>query len=67
MFFQGFLNEELIMITEYHRPENLEELFTLVSRKSPRTIVLGGGLYINEVIKEPIAVAVKSKGPNSVS
>ena len=57
MFFQGFLYEELIIITEYHRPENLEELFTLVSRKSPRTIVLGGGLYINEIIKEPIAVA----------
>ena len=45
------------MITEYHRPDSLEELLSLVSRKSPRTIVLGGGLYINEVIKEPIAVA----------
>ena len=57
MFFQGFLHEELIMITEYHRPDSLEELLSLVSRKSPRTIVLGGGLYINEIIKEPIAVA----------
>jgi CO/xanthine dehydrogenase FAD-binding subunit len=46
-----------IMITEYHRPESLEELLSLLSRKSPRTIVLGGGLYINEVIKEPLAVA----------
>lgn len=45
------------MITEYHRPESLEELLSLVSRKSPQTIVLGGGLYINEIIKEPIAVA----------
>jgi len=45
------------MITEYHRPDSLEELLSLVSRKSPRTIVLGGGLYINEIIKEPIAVA----------
>ncbi len=45
------------MITEYNRPESLEELLTLVSRKSPRTIVLGGGLFINEIIKEPIAVA----------
>ena len=45
------------MITEYHRPETLEEVISLVSRKSPPTIVLGGGLYINEVIKEPIAVA----------
>ena len=57
MFFQGFLHEELIMITEYHRPDSLKELLSLVSRKSPRTIVLGGGLYIKEVIKEPIAVA----------
>ena len=45
------------MITEYHRPDSLDELLSLVSRKSPRTIVLGGGLYINEIIKEPIAVA----------
>jgi CO/xanthine dehydrogenase FAD-binding subunit len=44
-----------------------------VARKSPRTIVLGGGLFINEVIKEPIAVAdlqnvgldaVQNKGQN---
>jgi putative selenate reductase FAD-binding subunit len=48
---------KLNMITEYHRPTSLEELLHLVSRKSPRTIVLGGGLYINEIIKEPIAVA----------
>lgn len=61
------------MITEYHRPDSLEELLSLLSRKSPRTIVLGGGLYINEVIKEPLAVAdlqklgmdaVKRKGKN---
>jgi putative selenate reductase FAD-binding subunit len=45
------------MITEYNRPKTLAELVSLVSRKSPRTIVLGGGLFINEVIKEPIAVA----------
>jgi len=59
------------MITEYHRPDNIEDLVALISRKSPRTIVLGGGLYINEIIKEPIAVAdlqklgltaIKSKG-----
>ena len=61
------------MITEYHRPDSLEELLSLVSRKTPRTIVLGGGLYINEIIKEPIAVAdlqklgmtaIMSKGKN---
>ncbi len=61
------------MITEYHRPTSIEELLTLVSRKSPRTIVLGGGLYVNEIIKESIAVAdlqnlgltaIESKGEN---
>jgi len=61
------------MITEYHRPDSIEDLLALVSRKSPRTIVLGGGLYINEIIKEPIAVAdlqklgmtaIMSKGKN---
>lgn len=44
------------MISEYHRPDNLEDLIDLLSRKSPETIVLGGGLFINEVIKDPIAV-----------
>jgi CO/xanthine dehydrogenase FAD-binding subunit len=44
------------MILEYHRPDNLEDLITLLSRKSPETIILGGGLFINEVIKDPIAV-----------
>ena len=44
------------MITEYYRPEKLEEALTLINRNDPRTLVLGGGLYINEVIKEPIAV-----------
>lgn len=44
------------MVIEYHRPEKLEEALTLINRKDPHTLVLGGGLYINEVIKEPIAV-----------
>jgi CO/xanthine dehydrogenase FAD-binding subunit len=44
------------MILEYHRPDKLEDLIDLLSRKSPETIVLGGGLYINEVINDPIAV-----------
>ena len=61
------------MIIEYHRPETLDEAVSLVSRKSPPTIILGGGLYINEVFKEPIAVvdlqalglsAVRKKGKN---
>ena len=44
------------MITEYFRPEKLEEALILLNRNDPRTMILGGGLYINEVIKEPIAV-----------
>ncbi|NQS90950.1 MAG: FAD binding domain-containing protein [Chloroflexi bacterium] len=44
------------MITEYHRPDTFEEVFSLILRKDPPTVVLGGGLYINEVIKEPIDV-----------
>lgn len=45
------------MITEYHRPESLEDALALISRQEPHTIPLGGGLYINEVIKDPVAVA----------
>ena len=44
------------MITEYYRPEKLDEALALISRTEPHTMVLGGGLYINEVVKEPIAV-----------
>lgn len=44
------------MILEYYRPDKLEDSIELLSRKTPDTIVLGGGLFINEVIKEPIAV-----------
>ncbi len=44
------------MIIEYYRPDSLEDALNLLSRKDPRTLALGGGLYINEVIKEPIAV-----------
>lgn len=44
------------MITEYNRPKELDEALALINRESPPTLVLGGGLYINEVIKEQIAV-----------
>ena len=61
------------MITEYYRPEKLDEALALINRKDPRTLALGGGLYINEVIKDPIAVvdlqglgfsAIDKKGKN---
>lgn len=44
------------MITEYYRPDNLEEALVLLDRKDPRTLPLAGGLFINEIIKDPIAV-----------
>jgi CO/xanthine dehydrogenase FAD-binding subunit len=44
------------MIIEYYRPDKLVDALALLNRDDPRTLVLGGGLYINEVIKEPIAV-----------
>lgn len=56
------------MINEYNRPETLEEALDLLNRKDPPTVVLGGGLYINEVIKEPIAVVdVQSLGLTGIS
>ena len=55
------------MITEYYRPEKLDEALVLINRTDPRTLVLGGGLYINEVIKEPIAVVdVQNLGLNEI-
>lgn len=44
------------MITEYHRPDKIDQALDLLNRADPHTIILGGGLYINEVIREPIAV-----------
>ena len=44
------------MITEYYRPKKIDQALELINREDPRTMILGGGLYINEVIKDPIAV-----------
>jgi len=44
------------MITEYYRPEKIEQVLDLINREDPHTMILGGGLYINEVIQGPIAV-----------
>ena len=54
------------MIIEYHRPETIEEAVSLLSRKDPHTVVLGGGLYLNEVVKDQITVVdIQSLGLNS--
>lgn len=44
------------MILEYHRPKTQEQAIALLSRQEPRTVVLGGGLFLNEAVGEPIAV-----------
>ena len=41
------------MIIEYHRPDSIEDAISLVMRKDPPTVVMGGGLYLNEVVKDP--------------
>ncbi|HVN55916.1 MAG TPA: FAD binding domain-containing protein [Anaerolineaceae bacterium] len=35
------------MIVEYHRPHTMEEALALLSRKTPRTVPLGGGTFLN--------------------
>ena len=55
------------MILEYHRPDSIKEMVGLLSREDPRTLVLGGGLYINEVVKDQIAVAdIQDLGLNRI-
>ncbi len=44
------------MIIEYHRPKTQDEVLTLLSRKDPHTVIIGGGLYINEIVQDPVAV-----------
>jgi CO/xanthine dehydrogenase FAD-binding subunit len=44
------------MITEYFRPQKLDDALDLLARKDPPTLALGGGLYINQFIKRPVAV-----------
>ena len=36
------------MILEYHRPESLDEAMTLLSRKKPATVPLGGGTMLSQ-------------------
>lgn len=63
------------MIIEYHRPETIEDAISLLSRKDHRTVVLGGGLYLNEVVKDQVEVVdiqslglnlIKKKGKNHI-
>ena len=63
------------MIIEYHRPDTIDEVLSLLARKEPATVVLGGGLFLNEVVKTPIAVVdiqsiglgkIQAKGKNLI-
>ena len=55
------------MIIEYHRPNTIDETISLLSRKNPKTVVLGGGLYLNEKVKNQIAVVdIQSLGLDSI-
>jgi len=55
------------MIIEYHRPDTINEMMGLLSRDDPRTVVLGGGLFLNEVVKDQIAVAdIQNLGLNKI-
>lgn len=44
------------MIIEYHRPQSEEQALSLLARDAPRTVVLGGGLYLNQKAQEDLAV-----------
>ena len=44
------------MITEYHRPETIEQALNLIARTEPETYPFGGGSSINRASKREFAV-----------
>lgn len=44
------------MITEYHRPDTIEEALKLLSRRDPVTIPMGGGTIVNRPSEDEYAV-----------
>lgn len=55
------------MIVEYHRPKQLSEALSLLARKEPRTIPIGGGSAFNRRISEPVAlVDLQALGLNTL-
>ena len=44
------------MITEYHRPSNLQEALKLLSRKDPVTVPLGGGTILSRFSEKAVQV-----------
>lgn len=44
------------MIIEYHRPQEMEQALTLLARKDPQTVPLGGGTLLNQPSDQVVAV-----------
>lgn len=44
------------MIIEYHRPATFKETLALLTRKTPITLPMGGGFFLNQVKNQEIAV-----------
>ena len=41
------LSVTMLNLSEYHRPGSIAEAIELLGRKTPRTVVLGGGTWLN--------------------
>ncbi|MFO8036933.1 MAG: FAD binding domain-containing protein [Anaerolineales bacterium] len=55
------------MIVAYHRPQRVEDALTLLARSDPKTVILGGGLYLNQKQMADIAVVdVQALGLNTI-
>ena len=55
------------MISEYHRPEKLDEALKLLSRMEPNTIPLGGGSALDRFSPQSYAVVdLQSLGFNKL-
>jgi CO/xanthine dehydrogenase FAD-binding subunit len=56
------------MILAYYRPETIKEAVNLLSITDPPTVVLGGGLYLNEKSTAPIGVVdIQHLGLDTIS
>jgi CO/xanthine dehydrogenase FAD-binding subunit len=44
------------MITTYHRPQTLEQALALITRRDPKTLLLGGGTLLSHPQPDPIEV-----------
>jgi CO/xanthine dehydrogenase FAD-binding subunit len=44
------------MITEYHRPQTIEDALELLGRSTPKTLPLAGGTFLNQRRKDEFAV-----------